>query len=131
MATFCLSTNLGLRLLIFHAKLFFFHKKSLLLKIYDDIILHVICKLPPPPTLPINNPDYVYAGFQEIFVFGCFSFQPIKKQCYPRAEDRIFLGTCRVRGQGLELWGQGQGLQNVSSRTASRPRTFLTTPPLV
>ena len=39
----------------------------------------------------------------------------------------------RTRGQnqGLDLRGQGQGLQNVSSRTSSRPRTSSRTPPLV
>ena len=31
----------------------------------------------------------------------------------------------------LDLRGQGQGLQNVSSRTSSRPRTSSRTPPLV
>ena len=35
----------------------------------------------------------------------------------------------RTRGQGLDL--RGQGLQNVSSRTSSRPRTFSRTPPLI
>ena len=32
-------------LLTFHSKIFLFHKKSLLLKIFDDVILHVICEL--------------------------------------------------------------------------------------
>ena len=36
----------------------------------------------------------------------------------------------RTWGQGLDLRGQGQGLQNVSSRTSSRPRTSSRTPPL-
>ena len=36
----------------------------------------------------------------------------------------------RPRGRGLDLQGQGQGLQNVSSRTFSRPRTSSRTPPL-
>ena len=43
-------------------------------------------------------------------------FQPKKKGC-PSAEDRTFSRTCRLQGQGLELRGQGQGLQNISSRT--------------
>ena len=34
------------------------------------------------------------------------------------------------QGQGLDLRGQGQGLQNLSSRTSSRPRTSSRTPPL-
>ena len=29
-----------------------------------------------------------------------FSFLPIKKYCCPRAEERIFPRTCRLRGQG-------------------------------
>ena len=48
----------------------------------------------------------------------------IEKQCCPRVEDRTLLRTCRVRGQD-------QGLQNVSSRTSSRPRTSSRTPPLL
>ena len=51
-------------------------------------------------------------------------FQQFKKKCCSRAEEDL-----RPRGQGLDL--RGQGLQNVSSRTSSRPRTSLRTPPLV
>ena len=36
----------------------------------------------------------------------------------------------RGQGQGLDLRGQGQELQNMSSRTSSRPRTFSRTSPL-
>ena len=39
------------------------------------------------------------------------------KKCCPRTEDRTFSRTCRLQGQALDLRGQGQGLQNVSSRT--------------
>ena len=44
-------------------------------------------------------------------------------------------GQANFRGleasrQGLDLRGQGQGLQNLSSRTSSRPRTSSRTPPL-
>ena len=44
-------------------------------------------------------------------------FQQFKKKCCPRAENRAIFEDLRPRGQGLELRGQGQGLQNVSSRT--------------
>ena len=47
LATSCLRTNLSPRLLTFYPKIFLSHKKSLLLKIYDDIIFHVICGLVP------------------------------------------------------------------------------------
>ena len=48
------------------------------------------------------------------------------------AEDRAFSRTWRLRGQGqgLDLWGPGQKPKNESSRTLSRPRTSLRTPPL-
>ena len=43
----------------------------------------------------------------------------IKKLCCPRAEDKVVFEDLRFRGlgQGLDLRSQGQGLQNVSSRT--------------
>ena len=41
--------------------------------------------------------------------------------------DRPIFEDLRPRGQGLDLRGQGQGLQNVSSR----PRTSSRTPPLL
>ena len=47
-ATSCLRTNPNSRLLIFHSKVFLSHKKSLLLKNFEDVILHVICGLSPP-----------------------------------------------------------------------------------
>ena len=47
-------------------------------------------------------------------------FQQFKKYCCPRAEDRPIFEDLRPRGQG-------QGLQN----TSSRPRTSSRTPPLV
>ena len=45
--------------------------------------------------------------------------QQFKKKCCPRAEDRAIYEDLRHlgQGQGLDLWCQGQGLQNVSSRT--------------
>ena len=44
----------------------------------------------------------------------------VQKECCPRAEDRAIFENLRLRGQG-------QGLQNLSSR----PRTSLRTPPLI
>ena len=56
-----------------------------------------------------------------------------QKKCCPRVEDSAIFEDLRPRlqGQGLDLRGQGQGLQNVSSRTSSSPRTSLRTPPLL
>ena len=66
---------------------------------------------------------YAYARIQKNFMFGYFLFNQSKKLYCPRAEDRTFSRTCRLRGQGqrLELLGQGQGLQNVSSRAPLLP----------
>ena len=44
--------------------------------------------------------------------------------------QRPIFEDLRPRGQGQGLDLQGQGLQNVSSRTSSRPRTSSRTPPL-
>ena len=60
------------------------------------------------------------AEFKKFLCLVIF-FQRIKKQCCPRAEDRTFSRTCKV---------QGQGLQNMSYRTSSRPRTSSRIPPL-
>ena len=49
----------------------------------------------------------------------------------PRAEDRPIFEGLRPRGQGQGLDLRGQELQNLSSRTSSRPRTSSRTPPLV
>ena len=62
-------------------------------------------------------------------------FYQFKKWCCPRAEDRPIFEDLKPRGlgqgQGLDLRGQGQGLQNLFSRTSSRPRTSSRTPPLL
>ena len=57
-------------------------------------------------------------------------FKQFKKYCCSRAEDRPIFEHLRPRGQGQGLDLRGQGLQNVSSRTSSRPRTSSRTPPL-
>ena len=46
----------------------------------------------------------------------------VQKQCCRRAENKAIFEDLRLRGQGL---------QNVSSRTFSRPRTSSRTPPVV
>ena len=43
LATSCFLTNPGPRLLIFDSEIFLSHKKSLLLKIFDDVLSHVMC----------------------------------------------------------------------------------------
>ena len=48
LATFCLGTRPRPKTLIFHSKVFLSHKKSPNLKIFDDVIFHVICGLLPP-----------------------------------------------------------------------------------
>ena len=59
----------------------------------------------------------------------------IQKLVLSSAEDRPIFEDLRPRGrgqgQGLDLRDQGQGLQNVFSRTSSRPSTSSRTPPLV
>ena len=58
--------------------------------------------------------------FSKKFFNRSTKFLQFKKYCCPRAEDRPIFEDLRPRGQG-------QGLQNVSSR----PRTSSRTPPLV
>ena len=67
----------------------------------------------------------------KIFSADLQNFNDLKKWCCPRAKDRAIFEDLTPRGQGLDLRGQGQGHQNVSSRTSSRPRTSYRTPPLV
>ena len=62
------------------------------------------------------------------FFQAIYKISTIQKKCCPRAEDRAIFEDLRLRGQGLDL--RGQGLQNVSSRTFSRPRKSSRTPPL-
>ena len=44
------------------------------------------------------------------------------------SEDTVFSRTCRLPGQGLDLEGQGLGLQNVFSRPRTSSRTPLQLP---
>ena len=71
-------------------------------------------------------------AFQKIFLV-LYKLLTTQKYCCPRAEDRTIFEDLRLRDQGqrLDLRGQGQGLQNVSSRTPLRPRTSSRTPPSV
>ena len=64
----------------------------------------------------------------KIFFQAIYKISTSQKKCCPRAEDRAIFEDLRPRGQGqrLDLRGQGQGLQNVSSR----PRTSSRTPPM-
>ena len=82
LATSCLRTNPCPRLVIFLSKVFLSHKKSLLLKIYDDVVLYVVFELEPNP---IRNLEYAYARIQKVFMFF---FQPIKNNAVldPRTE---------------------------------------------
>ena len=69
--------------------------------------------------------------FQKNFSSASQNFNNSKKKCCPRAEDRPIFEDLRPQGQGQGLDLRGQGLQNVSTRTSSRPRTFSRTPPLL
>ena len=51
----------------------------------------------------------------------------IQKKLLSSSRGHPIFEDLRPRGQGLDLRGQGQGLQNVSSR----PRTSSRTPPLI
>ena len=66
--------------------------------------------------------------FPKNFSSASQNFNNSKNSARPRAEDRPIFEDLRPRdqGQGLDLRGQGQGLQNLSSR----PRTSSRTPPL-
>ena len=107
-------------LLIFHSEIFLSHKKSLLFKIPDDVILHVICG-----SLPPNQKSWLR-------LFLCliiFLLNQSKNSAVLEPRTGQFWTTCRLRdqGQGLELRGQDQGLQNASSRKSLRPRTSFRT----
>ena len=71
------------------------------------------------PTLQLRKAKKVFANFPRGFCSFPTKFQRLKKHCCPRAEDWAIFEDLRLRGQG-------QGLENVSSRT----RTFSRTPPL-
>ena len=69
-------------------------------------------------------------NFSARFLMFSNKILTVPKKCCPRAEDRAIFEDLRLRGQGLDLRDQGKGLQNISSRTTSRPRTSSRTPPL-
>ena len=75
----------------------------------------------PMPMFQVRKIKKVFANFPRGFWRFPTKFQLFKKLCCPRAEDRAIFEDLRLRGQGL---------QNVSSRTSSRPRTSSRTPPL-
>ena len=76
--------------------------------------------------------------FQAIFMKKCFpkNFSSAS-QNFNNSKNTAVLEPIfedlrpRGQGQGLDLRGQSQGLQNLSLRTSSRPRTSSRTPPLV
>ena len=80
-----------------------------------------------------SSQKFFKQSFFKKFFKRSAKFYQFKKYCCPRAEDRPIFEDLRPRGQrqGLDLRSQGQGLQNVSSRTSSRPRTSSRTPPLM
>ena len=67
--------------------------------------------------------------FLKNFSSASQNFNNSKNSAVLEREDRPIFEDLRPRGQGLDL--RGQGLQNLSSSTSSRPRTSLRTPPLL
>ena len=63
------------------------------------------------------------------FLYLAIFLSTIQKTMLYSSENRAFLRACKIQGHGLEL--QGQGIQNLSSRASSRPRTSSRTPLLV
>ena len=53
-------------------------------------------------------------------------FQQAKKKCCSRTKDRAFSRTCRVRGQGRDLRGQGPQIVFLTSRTSWKTPFLLT-----
>ena len=74
--------------------------------------------------LQLRKTKKVYANFSQGFWRFPKQFQRYKNECCPRAEDRTIFEDLKLRGQGLDL--RGQGHQNVSSR----PKMFSKTSPL-
>ena len=68
--------------------------------------------------------------FQKIFQ-ALHKILTIQKMLLSSSRGQAYFRELRPRGQGLDFRGQGQGLQNLSSRTSLRPRTSSRTPPLV
>ena len=54
---------------------------------------------------------------QKFFSDKLQNFNNSRKQCCPRADDRVIFENLRLQGQGLDLRDQDQGLQNVASKT--------------
>ena len=117
MATFCLSTNTGPKLLIFRSEIFLSHKKSLLFKFFDAVVLDVILRIALP--LPIKNPGCVFARIQETFMSGSFPFNQSKNNAVLEPRTGHFQGLVGFEVKTKELCGQdqSQGIQNASSRT--------------
>ena len=68
--------------------------------------------------LQLRKPNKVFSNFPQGFWFfsNKISIRFRKYYC-PRAENSAIFVDLRLRGQGLDLRGQSQGLQSVSSRT--------------
>ena len=69
--------------------------------------------------------------FLKNFSSASQNFNNSKNSAVLEREDRPIFEDLRPRGQGQGLDLRGQGLQNLSSSTSSRPRTSLRTPPLL
>ena len=89
-------------------------------------------RLPPPPPLVTPMLQVRKKGVRKFYArFLAFSneISIVQKIVLSSSRGRAIFEDLGFRGQGLDL--RGQGLQNVSSRTSSRPRTSSRTPPLI
>ena len=74
------------------------------MKIFDDVILHVICRSGPL----IKNPGYVYAKIQEIFMFGYFSFNQSKNKAVLEPRPEHFRGLVGLEAKDLKMCPRGR-----------------------
>ena len=97
----CFGTNLSPRLLTFHFRVFFSRRKSLFLKIYHDVILHVICRLSPPLQSKILATSKL--EFNKVLCLVIFLFTQSKNNAVlqPRAEH--FQGLVGFKAKDLSV----------------------------
>ena len=108
LATSCLPINLGPKLLIFNSKVFLSHKKSLLFKIYDEVILHVICGLGHPQSkiLTTLTPEFKKFLCLVIFVYNQSKNNSVLE---PRTGHFRGLVGFEAKAKDLKMCPRGQG----------------------
>ena len=98
--TSCLRTNLSPRPMTFHSKVFLSHKQSLLLKIYDDVIFHVICELVPPQQKILATP---MLEFNKFLCLVIFLFNQSKNNAVLESKTGHFQGLVRFEAKDLKI----------------------------